>query len=65
MINREPGYRERGEGVGEEPTTTTARKPGPPYIIQYSLERPSLMSGRGSIVHRGRYTCRAASKSPH
>ncbi len=27
----------RGEGVGEEPNHTTARKPDPPLIIQYSL----------------------------
>ena len=28
---------DRGEGVGEEPNHTTARKPGPLQIIQYSL----------------------------
>jgi hypothetical protein len=26
-----------GEGVGEEPIQTTTRKPGPLFIIQYSL----------------------------
>jgi hypothetical protein len=29
-----------GEGVGEEPSHTTLRKPGPLKIIKYSLVRP-------------------------
>jgi hypothetical protein len=32
--------REEGKGVGEEPNHTTARKPGPLKIIQYSLVLP-------------------------
>ncbi len=34
LTDREGG---REEGVGEEPDHTTARKPGPLLIIQYSL----------------------------
>ncbi len=33
-----------GEGVGEEPNHATARKPGPLYIIQYSLVRAKDVS---------------------
>ncbi len=41
---------EEGKGVGQEPKHTTARKPGPLYIIQYSLDC-SHLSGYWACLH--------------
>ncbi len=45
------GYgRERGWGDGEEPNHTTAKKPGPLYIIQYSLVINLKMHVQASFI---------------
>ncbi len=41
-----------GEGVGEKPNHTTTRKPGPPCIIQYSLERPVVNEREGEYTDK-------------
>ncbi len=39
-----------GEGVGDEPNHTTARKPGTLYIVQYSLVIILKMHGQANII---------------
>ncbi len=38
--------------MGEEPNHTTARKPGPLEIIQYSLERPVVNEREGEYTDK-------------